>query len=302
MENKIKRALVISGGGAKGAWAGGLVQQFIEERGYDWDMYFGTSTGSLVITLTPLKEMERLKKAYTSVSNEDIFSVNPFTKGGKIRVCNAICRIIGKKTSLGEAGGLKKILANMFTEDDYNRAKVLGKSMYPCVTNYTLNGAEYVCSMNTPYAEYVEYTIASTSVPLAMDLVPIDGSSYLDGGVVMHVPVQKAIDEGADEIDVVVLRPEKIDSTPWKAKNMFDVLMRTIDLMENQISQTNVLVGQLKAHEKDVKLRIRYTPYKLADNSLVFSKEQMEKWWKEGYEYGRVDGASVKVMLRKTLT
>jgi predicted patatin/cPLA2 family phospholipase len=299
-EDKKVRALVISGGGAKGAWAGGLVQQMMEERGYDWDMYFGSSTGSLLITLIPLHEMDRLKEAYTSVSNDSIFTVNPFNKKGKIRVLNAVCRAIRGKTSLGESGGLDKLVREMFTEKDFELVKKAGRLVVPCASNYTTNGITYAPNTEVDYEEYIRFTVASTSVPLAMDFVKIGGRCYLDGGVIVHVPIQKAIDEGADEVDVVVLRPEALDTEPWKANNMFDVLMRTIDIMQEQISQTNVLVGQLKAKDKDVKLRIRYTPYKLTDNSLIFNKEQMVKWWKEGYEYGRVVGASVKVTLKRS--
>jgi len=299
-KNKVIRSLVVSGGGCKGAWAGGLIQQMIEERGYDWDMYFGTSTGSLLITLVPLHKMEKLKEAYTSVSNENIFSVNPFNKKGKISIPNAIWRIIRGKTSLGESGGLEKLIKNMFSPSEYYDIRKLDKRVYPCATNYTTNKEEYVRNLDATYDEYVKFTIASTSVPLAMNLVDLKSAQYLDGGVLMHVPIQKAIDEGADEIDVIVLRPEKVDNTPWYPKNILDVLMRTINIMQDQISQSNVIVGQLIAKEKDVKIRIRYTPYKLTDNSLIFNKEQMLKWWELGYLYGRQDNMSKKITVKKS--
>ncbi|NPV12826.1 MAG: patatin-like phospholipase family protein [Ignavibacteria bacterium] len=298
MNNK-KRALVISGGGAKGAWAGGLIQQMIEERGYDWDIYVGTSTGSLLITLTPLKEMNRLKEAYTSVSNKNIFTVDPFTKKGKINMFNAAWRIIKGKTSLGESGGLIKIIKQMYTVQDFYNVRKMKKDVYACAANYTHGTVDYAYNQTSTYEDYVNFTWASTSVPLAMDFVDIYNSRYLDGGVLMHVPIQKAIDCGADEIDVIVLRPEQIDTSKWEANNMFDVLMRTIDIMQEHISQSNVLIAQLNAGIKDVKLRIRYTPYKLTDNSLMFDKEQMIKWWNEGYEWGRKDNQSQKIYLKK---
>jgi len=43
------RALVISGGGSKGAFAGGVAQYLMEGRGRDYDMFLGTSTGSLLV-------------------------------------------------------------------------------------------------------------------------------------------------------------------------------------------------------------------------------------------------------------
>lgn len=298
-KKKIKRALCISGGGAKGAWAGGLIQQMIEERGYDWDIYIGSSTGALLITLVPLKEMNRLKEAYTNVNNKNIFSVDPFTKKGKINIFNAVWRIINNKTSLGESGGLMNMIKQMFTEEDFYNVRKLGKDVFACVVNYTNNMIEYGHNQINSYEEYINFTLASTSVPLAMNFVNINDSKYLDGGVLMHVPIQKAIDCGADEIDVIVLRPEEIDTSKWEANNMFDVLMRTINIMQEHISQSNVLIGQLKANKKDVKLRIRYTPYKLTDNSLMFDKKQMLKWWNEGYEWGRKDNQSQKLYLKR---
>jgi len=301
-KKQIKRALVVSGGGSKGAWAGGLIQQMIEERGYDWDMYFGTSTGSLLITLAPLKKMNELKDAYTTVDNKSIFSVDPFTKKGKINWLNAVWRTIRGKESLGESDNLEKKIRGFFTIEDYNKIIALGKKTFPCATEYMYGRDVYVCNMDTDYDKYIKYTRASTSVPVAMNLIPIDNNFLLDGGVTQHVPIQKAIDEGADEIDIIILRKEDIyDDEPWipANKNWFDVLLRTTDIMESQISKQNVIVGQLQAKDKDVKLRFRYTPYKLTNNSLMFDEEQMLKWWAEGYEYGRKDGMSNKVILKK---
>jgi len=43
------KALVISGGGSKGAYAGGVAEYLIKKEGRDYDLYLGTSTGSLLI-------------------------------------------------------------------------------------------------------------------------------------------------------------------------------------------------------------------------------------------------------------
>lgn len=42
----MKKALVISGGGSKGAFAGGIAQYLMEEEQRDYDLFVGTSTGS----------------------------------------------------------------------------------------------------------------------------------------------------------------------------------------------------------------------------------------------------------------
>lgn len=72
------RALVISGGGSKGAFAGGVAQYLMEELKYKYDLFLGTSTGSLLISHLALGEIQKIKTVYTSVNQDSIFSNCPF--------------------------------------------------------------------------------------------------------------------------------------------------------------------------------------------------------------------------------
>ena len=56
------KALVISGGGSKGAFAGGIAQYLIEEKKKDYDLFVGTSTGSLMLTHLSLGKLDELKE------------------------------------------------------------------------------------------------------------------------------------------------------------------------------------------------------------------------------------------------
>jgi len=99
----MKRALVLSGGGAKGAWSGGVIEYLVKELEVEWDIVVGTSTGSLLAPLSSIGEVDRLKDAYTTVTNKSIFNIEPFNKKGKIRLRNALWRVLNKKTSLGRS-------------------------------------------------------------------------------------------------------------------------------------------------------------------------------------------------------
>lgn len=72
------RALVISGGGSKGAFAGGIAQYLLEEEKQSYDLFLGTSTGSLLISHLALGKVETIKEAFTQVNQSSIFSNNPF--------------------------------------------------------------------------------------------------------------------------------------------------------------------------------------------------------------------------------
>lgn len=287
MKNKKIRALVFSGGGSKGAFLGGEFQALVES-GLDWDLYVGCSTGSILNTLAPMGDYETLKKAYTSVNQKSIFpKINPFTKKGKINIWNAMWRLIKGKNSLGEGDGLIELLKQYYTVEDFNEIKDAGRKVFNCCTNMTKGQVDYFCNMDIMYDTYMKTVLASASVPLGFDLVEINGDQYLDGGLMEHVPIQKAIDEGATEIDVLISRPKVYPVEEWKADGMWSVLMRTIDLMEREVSYSDVMIANLLAKDKDVKLNIYYTPRVLTDNSLIFNEVIMSAWWSEGYEYAK---------------
>ena len=44
------RELVISGGGSKGAFAGGVAEYLIYEKRFNYNLFLGTSIGSLLLT------------------------------------------------------------------------------------------------------------------------------------------------------------------------------------------------------------------------------------------------------------
>lgn len=298
------KGLVISGGGAKGAWGGGVAQALYEIKDRRWDKYVGCSTGSLLITTIPAEDFKVLKEMYTSVDMAGIFSVNPYTKKGKFNIWNAIWRLIRKKTSLGESGNLKKLLKTTFNKSNFDALKTNNKDVWVTVTNLTKGQPEHFSNKELTYDEFINMVMASTSVPIAMDLVKFRGSEYLDGGVMEHIPILKAIDEGCDDIDIIVHRPETFPNDDWHASNMFDVVTRSIDLLQREVSFADAVIAQLAAEVKqDTTLNFYYTPTELCRNSLVFDKAQMLKWWDEGYEFvkdNKVSKVTVKIKTKKT--
>ena len=69
----MSRALVISGGGCKGAFAVGFLKRIFEHwPNLTFDIYVGTSTGSLVAPLVAMNEMALLEQIYTTVTTQEI--------------------------------------------------------------------------------------------------------------------------------------------------------------------------------------------------------------------------------------
>ena len=73
------RALVISGGGSKGAFAGGVAQYLMQEMNYEYDLFLGTSTGSLLISHLALGKIEKNQTDIHLGQSKKYFSICPFT-------------------------------------------------------------------------------------------------------------------------------------------------------------------------------------------------------------------------------
>src|SRR5689334_11996138 len=109
------RALVISGGGSKGAFAGGVAQYLLQNKRIHYDLFVGTSTGSLLIPHLALGNINKLHEIYTNVGMEQIFDINPFIIKRKGRAeyvtinhFNVIWQFIRGRRTFGESRKLRE--------------------------------------------------------------------------------------------------------------------------------------------------------------------------------------------------
>lgn len=282
--NKRKRALVLSGGGSKGAFAGGIIQHLIEDEQKDYDLFVGTSTGSLLAPLTSIREISILKEGYTSITHKDIFSLNPFKENGRVKPWNAFRRIVTFKKTLGETDALRETIKRYFKEKHFDKLYKSDKEVIAVVSNMTDERPEFKSSNNNTYEDFVDWTWASCNAPIWTSIVEKDGCQYEDGAVFQHIPVQVAIDNGATEIDVIVLSPEGFGVVKRsRINNLLQHWVKLMDINDRRIAKDNIDLNKLNSYGREVTINIYYTPYRLTENSLVFDKEQMLQWWDEGY-------------------
>lgn len=286
------RALVISGGGSKGAFAGGVAQYLLQKERKKYDIFIGTSTGSLLIPHLALGNIDKIYSVYTNVDMNKIFNVNPFVVKNKngmdivtINHLNVIWQFLKRKRTFGESKRLLKYIKNSFTVLEFNQLKALKTNIIITVTNLSTNEAEYKSIHECSYDEFCEWIwISSNYIPF-MSLVSKGGFDYGDGGFSSLVPIRQAIIRGATEIDVIVLETEKTMDKIIIGKNPFSLLIDLFRIELDQIEKHDILLGKISAEDNNVKLNIYYTPINLTHNALIFNKNRMKEWWKEGYEY-----------------
>lgn len=288
------RALVISGGGSKGAFAGGVAEYLIRDKGLDYDIYAGTSTGGLLMPFLAAGEIDHIRDIYTNVSQKDIFNVSPFRikqVNGKLKAAfrhRAILRqFLKRRKTFGESHNLRQLIGNSLREETFNRLKESSKYIIATVANLSLNIIEYKYLRDCEYEEYCDWIWISSNMVPFMTLVTKNGYEYADGGFGNLVPVQEAINLGAREIDVIVLTPRhKLQKTP-DVHNVVNLLMKAFNFMLYQIAQDDIKMSLLESRYSNLKIRLIHTPRILTDNAIIFDPEQMKGWWEEGHIYAQ---------------
>ena len=286
------RALVISGGGSKGAYAGGVAEHLIRVQKNKYDLFVGTSTGSLLLTHLAIGKIDKLHDLYTGVSQKNIFSRNPFVirrKGNReyvgINYFNTIIQFIRRRRTFGESENLKKLINRNVSREEFQKARTSAQDIVVTVSNLSKGIVEYKSIQEYNYEEFCDWIWISCNFVPFMSLAKRKGSEYADGGFGALVPIREAIRRGATSVDAIILKSESLDRRQALGKNPFSLMMSLFQFMSNQIENNNVIEGDLAAQLKDVKLNLYYTPSKLIENSLIFDKTLMKNWWQQGFDY-----------------
>ena len=288
------KALVISGGGSKGAFAGGVAQFLLEEKKNKYNLFIGTSTGSLMVTHLALGKVKELKTLYSNVCQKTIFSNCPFKikkvnnhKTVSINHFNTLLSFIRGSKTFGESFNLKKLIDKNISDEFIQLVKESNKNVFVTVSNLTLNQVEFKSLKENSYEDFRDWIWASSNYVPFMSLLVKNHFEYADGGFANLVPIEEAIKKGATEIDAIILETEVTQLNRLPSKNPFSLTLNLFDFMKNYIEIHNISIGKLAAKHKNVKLNLYYTPTVLTTNSLIFEKEKMKQWWIDGFEHAK---------------
>lgn len=295
------KALVISGGGSKGAFAGGVAQYLIESKKRDYDMFIGTSTGSLLVSHLALRNVEKIKDVYTSVTQDSIFNSCPFLikkrKWGvetiSIHHFNVIKNFLRGSKTFGESDNLRLLIKETLTQSEFNALKKSRKDIVVTVSNLSLNQVEYKSIKDFDYEEFCEWIWISCNYIPFMSLVKKNGCEYADGGLGSMIPIEEAVKRGATEVDAIILQTEVSQLNRMPSLNPFSLMTNMFSFMLDRIEDQNIRIGKFVASNQNAIINFYYTPTVLTTNSLIFEKEKMTKWWQSGLDYARYKNEQV---------
>jgi predicted patatin/cPLA2 family phospholipase len=280
----------------------------MKEKKRNYDIFLGTSTGSLMVSHLALGKIDALKELYTNVNQHTIFSNNPFVikrKHGEkvitINHFNTLWNFINGRKTFGESKNLRKLIKRNITEEMFFNIIKNDTEVVVTVSNLSANRVEYKTLRECTYNDFCDWIWASCNYIPFMSLLEKNGCQYADGGFGCLVPIREAILRGAKEVDAIILETEVTQINRMKSKNPFSLLFDAFDFMLEHVERHNITIGKLSAKQHDVKLNLYYTPSVLTTNSLIFDKKLMRKWWQSGFEHAKSKNENLMTEFRPDL-
>lgn len=199
----MKRALVLGGGGARGAFEIG-VWKALHELNYHPDIVAGTSVGALNGALLLQGKVEQAEKMWKEIETANILeyefplSIDSFQEYQRT-LSGFFIRAVRQRGFSSRP--LKKLIDNYLENEEAIRDQeiIFGLS----VTNYNTREIEYFFLKDIPEGELNDYLLASSSLYPAMEKTYINGTPYIDGGYWNNMPIKMVLDKNPDEVIVV---------------------------------------------------------------------------------------------------
>jgi len=199
------RAIVLSGGGAKGSYQVG-VWKALRKLGITYDIVTGTSIGSvngLMMTQNDyLKTVWLWSNIGFNILYDEKFPSKYDTLIEKTEIYKNYAKYFLKKGGIS-MGKMRNLLTKVYDKNRFLNSKI----NYGLVT-FNLSKMKPVFIQKKDFKEdVVDYVLASACCYPAFQKTKIEGEEYIDGGVYDNMPVNMAIEMGAKEVIAVDLLP-----------------------------------------------------------------------------------------------
>ncbi len=223
-------AIVLSGGGAKGAFQVGVLDELITNRGVKVDIAVGTSTGSIQALAVAQDEIPKLVRLWSMLRrNSDIYVKRPLGAAGAL---------LGSK-SIYKASGLKRMLEEAADDD---RLRSTGKKLRLGVVNLG-TGLFRTIDENVPGIHNGVY--ASCAMPVFFEPLKTraaDGTEeqWVDGGVRDVTPLASAMELNPRGIIVVRASPKPEPDRTRTYGDLVQIGLRAVGILQSEVSMNDL--------------------------------------------------------------
>ena len=234
------RAVIDVGGGTRDIFGAGVFDYFLE-HGVTFDRCYGVSAGGANISSFLAGQQHRNYEFYTEYTmRKEYMSFDNFFKTGSYVDFDYVTG------TLSNTDGEYPL--------DYEKLKANPAEFVIVAAVADTGETKYFTKEDLSLNNYAPIN-ASSSVPVVNKPYEIDGVEYFDGGIADPIPYQKALNDGCDELVIILTRPKGSYRVDNSDKRMAQVLARqypkAAELLERRAEVYNAQLDAIKKLEEE---------------------------------------------------
>lgn len=278
-----KMALVCEGGGQRGIFTAGVLDEFQRARFNPFDLMIGTSAGAQNLSAFICGQpgyARRVITRYTTTAN--FFNPLRFVRGGHLIDLDWLVDITSQQLPLAIESA-EQHLQN-------------GREFLMCACRSDDFEPTYISPTRESWLPAIK---ASSAIPgLYCQGVDLDGVSYQDGGISDAIPVEEAYRRGADTIVVIRTVPSQAYYTPQWMKRMEhwlseSSLQQLVRIMQQHEQSYHRIQQFIEKPPGDLRIFEIFPPKPLASNALGSRVAALNRDYHLGRRCGRYFLATV---------
>lgn len=281
------RVLVLSGGGHHGAFQVGVLKHLVNDLGFSYNKYLGVSVGAINAAYLSMFEESQAKK---SVSELEKLWLSIETSDVRKRWCPfGVLHALWENAAYNSKP-LKELIYKVMDEK-----KIRESGNHLKVGAASLKTGQYRL-FDQDYPKLKDAVLASAAFPGVLLPIELEGELWIDGGVRNVTPIGDAIGMDADEIDVIMASPPNLEEEKKNPSNTLDVGLRSLSLLTDEITQTDIdiallinelVLAGLRPDKKYVKINVYRPDKSLGGTLLEFEPEESKRLIEEGYRVAK---------------
>jgi predicted patatin/cPLA2 family phospholipase len=261
-KKKIKRGLVVEGGGMRGAHSCGALMALVEKGIKDFDVISASSAGACTSAFVVSRQFDLFPVVWTNYLHDGRF-IN-------------LKKLVTRKSVMNLDFLVDEVFQTL-APLDLEAIRKSPTNFYIAATDCNTGKTVYFNNHTGPLFEALK---ASAAMPIAYrGPVMIHGQPYVDGGISAPIPIQKAIDEGCDEVYVILTRPKGYRKKP----NFLNLIPRIYQKKYPKLAETlsrrhliyNEAVERIENQDYPAKLIVIQPSEKLPVNRLSTNLEKI---------------------------
>ncbi len=276
----MKRALVLSGGGSKGAFQVGVLKALLES-GHSWHSVHGVSVGALNAAYLAMfapedqpASLPGLLAIWTGVqSTKNIYK--PWAPANLHYPASMF------KGSFNSGAPLRKIVQASFQKE-----KLATSGVKLTVGCCSLTTGQYV-SVEGTVPNIIEYILASSHLPLVFEPLTIDGEQWVDGGIRHQIPILEALREKPNHIDIIITSPvseERVLDLTEPLVSCPKVALRASEILADQVYINDYFTVSRVVRLGKVSVRVFAPVVQPNPDSMNFDGAFIQKAIEMGYQ------------------